>query len=383
MKGFLRLPNTSLASLNFKLMKNFKSNRWTMALLLACLLVTNKSEAKDLEYIRAYQPISLDLGGGVLIDTLYDPYGHERNGENIADEGDHVSELVSVQNRLVLFNIPHLERPNAMGFEFGLRFKFYFKKRNGRWDSTGYQRLYINYDPLARTTYRYKDSYKAPNSTYLILKIDSASGRSEDGAELDLGAMENLFAMHLNMNVSRIFKPEPTKKLSGFNVKGSINRGHLKIKWDAIHWAEKYELEWTFVDDYKYSLSSSGEIQGLRQNKTDLEFKFRNNSTRVIIDEPYYDLPLINESGYLLFRARAVGLWDAEAMQNIYAIWTGPSESGKLSTVNGPHIYKIARDEVHEGGQQKLEACRDLCFGWCETRCSRLHGWLLPKSSNC
>ncbi|WP_143774410.1 hypothetical protein, partial [Niastella vici] len=81
------------------------------------------------------------------------------------------------------------------------------------------------------------------------------------------------------------------------------NTDVLPISWPANKWARAYDLEWTFVSneaiaDNRYGAYGSA---AFAQNA------FRNNATRVTINELTYNIPLLfNEDGKVVFRYRAV-----------------------------------------------------------------------------
>ncbi len=82
--------------------------------------------------------------------------------------------------------------------------------------------------------------------------------------------------------------------------------GTLKIQWSTITGAEYYDLEWAFINDYG--------PDGTQLDTSEITLPdhfFRNNSTRISIDETgdslSYEIPLLYEHGYIVYRVRAVG----------------------------------------------------------------------------
>ncbi|MCJ8290813.1 MAG: hypothetical protein HRT58_14265 [Crocinitomicaceae bacterium] len=71
-----------------------------------------------------------------------------------------------------------------------------------------------------------------------------------------------------------------------------------------IDGAEQYDLEWTWINRYKGTVS--GGIPDLF-GPTEVSYDFETNASRVRIDTPSYSIPLIYGEGYLLVRYRAVG----------------------------------------------------------------------------
>ena len=78
----------------------------------------------------------------------------------------------------------------------------------------------------------------------------------------------------------------------------------LEVNWNYIFGAEEYDLEWTYVNDYKGTITT-GIPDTISPNS--LIYDFRNNSTRVRVSGNNYRIPLIYDRGYILCRIRGVG----------------------------------------------------------------------------
>lgn len=113
----------------------------------------------------------------------------------------------------------------------------------------------------------------------------------------------------------------------------------LDISWPTVPGAEQYQLEWAFVNDYgttplTYLPSSS------------LAYDFRHNSTRISTENNYYEIPLIFEHGYVIFRVRGVGTNMNNPGQIIYQVWSSP-DAGTVNNVasqfyvTSPHENKM------------------------------------------
>ncbi|MFL5763549.1 MAG: RHS repeat-associated core domain-containing protein [Bacteroidia bacterium] len=98
----------------------------------------------------------------------------------------------------------------------------------------------------------------------------------------------------------------------------------LKINWSTVTGAEEYQLEWTFVNNYGYTDSTSSLPQ------TALYADFKNNSTRITTAFNTYRITNAFERGYIAFRVRAVGRDYLHPDKYVYGDWT----SGDHVTVN-------------------------------------------------
>lgn len=81
-----------------------------------------------------------------------------------------------------------------------------------------------------------------------------------------------------------------------------VDHQELIINWQAID-GVKYDLEWTFIDKYSPDYTSY-----LGSTPEQRESLFKNNSTRVTLDQNSYVIKLGYPEGYLLYRVRAIQL---------------------------------------------------------------------------
>ncbi|HSY61643.1 MAG TPA: hypothetical protein VK796_07185, partial [Cytophaga sp.] len=127
--------------------------------------------------------------------------------------------------------------------------------------------------------------------------------------------------------------------------------GSLPVSWTAIAKAESYELEWTYI-------SNQGETENtvLPFNQIDiLPFYFRNNSSRVEVTTNSYEIPLVYEKGYILYRVRAVG----KAVVNSIPVWV---KSNWTYLDNGTTAYPEANAYLYAGLENNINWQSSLSF---------------------
>lgn len=111
---------------------------------------------------------------------------------------------------------------------------------------------------------------------------------------------------------------------------GGLNAsGNLVVRWDDLSGAETYDLEWTYV-------SNQGEDEGSVKTPSQIEvdkFLFRNNSSRAEVKGNSYEIPMMYEKGYLLYRLRGRG----------------------KRIVNGVIVNSISEWTVPDGAYEKLD----------------------------
>jgi RHS repeat-associated protein len=174
--------------------------------------------------------------------------------------------------------------------------------------------------------YAFTNGYKID---FLITNIEVTSGGN--AASYDL---KNKLKEYIELNLS--FQRETITRIDyntvPLNIQGceDTRTDELVISWQSIPDAEEYEVEYTFVDDY------SGTSVPLSNNQ--IQFDFRDNSTRIRLKDNYYRLPLLCERGYLLYRVRAIGRGGTNLQQPVFCKWSGP-ESGTVINFPPACIY--------------------------------------------
>lgn len=140
-------------------------------------------------------------------------------------------------------------------------------------------------------------------------------------------------------------------------------RNELLVSWDAVRGAEEYDLEWTSVNN----LDMHGNEIALQDITMDPNV-FRLNSTRITTSNTFYQIPLIVEPGYVVFRVRPVGRSKESNFANVLpGAWSRDPllcSSVNLVSCMGKHVYKYeglskafnwqSSVEFIEGGKNKV-----------------------------
>ncbi len=170
--------------------------------------------------------------------------------------------------------------------------------------------------------YAYSNAYNSKFTiTSLVLTGTPPPGKdlfTEVGkiAELDFGIQQTHF-------IQPVFST--ANFITNINACADITTisNDLVLSWASVVYAEEYELEIVYADDYKED--------GTALLQSDISYDFRENATRVIIKSLFYKLPLIYDRGYILYRLRPVGrggpLWD----KRIPGPWSAGLAFGQLS----------------------------------------------------
>ncbi|HEU4719484.1 MAG TPA: hypothetical protein VFU15_16690, partial [Bacteroidia bacterium] len=105
----------------------------------------------------------------------------------------------------------------------------------------------------------------------------------------------------------------------------------VEVSWPVMSGAEEYQLEWTFVNDYDTVPSAFLAASAL-------SFDFRNNSTRITTTNNYYDIPLLFDHGYIIFRVRAIGRDEADPTQIIVGVWSDSDDGTVDDALSSYHV---------------------------------------------
>lgn len=226
--------------------------------------------------------------------------------------------------------------------------------------------LTISYKPDSLATFQDKQymKYSGYHKIMIVLtglyKIDNASGVPQP---VTLGPSSNFSWFNFNVEGAIIAQPynKKVKTGSGYKEAYGIN-GLLEIKrLDTandnlpVYWQMKnttlnpagvlplmpvnYELEWTYVDDYKVSMAGGGSTSAIAASN--LQYNFADNATRVVLDTNYYKIPLIYQRGYIVYRVRIVRPDSVNYQYPIYSPWTIVNATGTVSSVSNDYKYYV------------------------------------------
>lgn len=120
-----------------------------------------------------------------------------------------------------------------------------------------------------------------------------------------------------------------------------VANNYLSLSWNFSTPVTpvNYELEWTYIDDYRVTLP--GTLSTIPSSS--LSYNFVNNSTKVWLDSSTYRLPIIYPRGYLIYRVRAVRPDSVLYKYPIYGDWSySTADAGVVSAANANARYHIS-----------------------------------------
>ncbi len=175
--------------------------------------------------------------------------------------------------------------------------------------------LTINYDP--------SNPYTSSSIVELICaKVEfETNGRTKQKVQVKITGINKPGNVNLN-NFKLSVENEKESYVTGFSatMTGIVGTGptqptspnELKVSWDNKEWAEAYDLEWLYVNNY--DSDGNGDLAASSIVISEREFQF--NSTRVHITANSYSIPLVYDKGYILYRVRGYGRTSSDNYQS-------------------------------------------------------------------
>ncbi|MEO5594819.1 MAG: hypothetical protein ABIR15_14925, partial [Chitinophagaceae bacterium] len=220
--------------------------------------------------------------------------------------------------------------------------------------------LEVNYDTARGSTHKGIAFYKFPdghNVKVIVNKISSAEWGNSIPPIFRIKNeifIERLYTVNTQVPVKTVTvyggtEPAlfPRKSFTGINSLSNLNRADVPGQQQMISWDvtdpsfPQYDFEWVFFDD--------GSLTGSKINSGAFTFSqdelaniFKNNSSRVTVSLPFYQLNLIYNAGWVFHRVRGVR-YDETTGERTEGVW---SYTGDY-TYNG-NLYGLLRCNGHE-----------------------------------
>lgn len=137
--------------------------------------------------------------------------------------------------------------------------------------------------------------------------------------------------------------PSGTLTHTAVNLDASGTADQLQLKWNFLTGAEYYEIEWTHINNY--TKNGGGAAAG---SIALTDFDFEHNSTRVRIRENFYNINLVFDQGFVVYRVRGVGIGGSDLNKEIFGLWSSNNGSVKATVQNWPNRFEINSAQTHE-----------------------------------
>lgn len=181
-------------------------------------------------------------------------------------------------------------------------------------------KLEVKYDTARGVAYAARDVYRFVNGHKVKITVNSITS-AELGTELpeiftitSQVFVDRSYIRDANTPPVSLFVSEeapPAQRSPGAFATGTMSAPQVNrvlLNWTAPAGAEHYDLEWTFVDETSSQGALLENTPPANQTPAFLARFFRNNATRVTLDEQGYNINLVHYTKYLLVRIRTVAV---------------------------------------------------------------------------
>ncbi len=195
--------------------------------------------------------------------------------------------------------------------------------------------LTVKFDPVGGTPYVDRSVFQFSGAYKYVITVHEM--RDQNGTWL-FNAPTNVY-LTARIEVDRYYSFVATaapsySTLTDIDQDCNGAKDELRLNWGVYAGAEEYEVEWTYVNDY-------GTTLGTYLPTTQLTYNFAGNATRVTTTNNFYNISLLYEHGYIVYRVRAIGRAQTSPYAKITGVWSLPN-SALLNTLNANNRYAVA-----------------------------------------
>lgn len=187
--------------------------------------------------------------------------------------------------------------------------------------------LSLDYDPFSVASDIDMHTYNFMHAYEMTFEIVSITLDGNSVPDLPLNTyIEGVIMANRDIDFDETVSPALTAPGSLVSYDYDCNQvdDAIDIQWATIDGAIEYHLEWVHINDYK----KNG--QGLLD--TEVKFDFKYNSTRITTTETHFNLPLIFDKGYVVYRVRGIGVKINQPDHYVYGAWSAPRQ-GDLTLI--------------------------------------------------
>lgn len=210
---------------------------------------------------------------------------------------------------------------------------------------TNYYTFTISYDPNLQSVENEQAFVVVPNAREIELSIVSVKTVDNAGVETPVAnptLMEDDVYLQGEIVRERYFNFNPTLPAStptminstlGNILTNLIDHNVHIVEWNNVAGAVEYEIEWTYVDDFK------GPLMTDVKTPSEITVNFKNNASSVRVlrkTANKFFIPCAYSRGYVVWRVRAIGRGGPNLEDDIFGNWS-TSDGNLLSAVPANH----------------------------------------------
>lgn len=212
-----------------------------------------------------------------------------------------------IKNRVML-SIDHTDN-KFVGVDYSVVVSFdltYKKYVSGVFQSFTESRQLTVFNYLSAAVSNDKEVYEYDGGNEMVVKVTniaiSPGGPSISNARI---------LLETEIDIERCYYFDATANYNYLNLThcsaDMSAKGELEVSWLTVEGAEEYELEWTHISNYAGTKTGSAYDAVTASALTFDEKLFDLNATRITTANTFFRIPYVYESGYILYRVRAMG----------------------------------------------------------------------------
>ncbi|SEM14106.1 RHS repeat-associated core domain-containing protein [Chitinophaga rupis] len=210
--------------------------------------------------------------------------------------------------------------------------------------------LKLNYNTIG--TYQAKDAFEKADVEIVDYKLVSISVKEENGTPITIDANnQDIVVLKQHLQFDRYLPPNSQEAIKTQQITVTPDKGYANLSWSPVSWALAYDIEYSFIDNYV--------ARGAPITEANALYNFRFNSTRVQLSKTNYEIPLVYESGFLVYRVRPVGYWGINFDKIVTGLWSTPDAGKSLISetvgAEGNFFCKIEKTGIHEDDKKNWQ----------------------------
>lgn len=256
---------------------------------------------------------------------------------NWAAQVNSSQEFYSFANTLELYQYESTDLPVNFEYDLTVKGKLEYQQLGSSAFVSQQVELHIN-NQLQGSSRRidffsYSNAY---NSKFTVESVE-LTGTPPAGTDI-YTAVGKIVELNLGITQTHFIQPNLSLSVSISTVPCIDNTSReMVLSWPSIPYAEEYELEILYVDDYSDN--------NVPLPPSAIKYDFSENSTRILLQQLFYRLPIVYDRGYLLYRIRGIGVGGPDWDKRIPGPWSAGAVSGTVD--NFPAKKYIMAGQAH------------------------------------
>lgn len=243
-----------------------------------------------------------------------------------------------------------MEYKQYFGSNSNVKVKLNVKRWNANMNAIADTTVYlaIRYRPTMDTNYQQLQRIQFRNAYKMEVRIDSiyVNGTSTTTFPANLYVKADVWVdrysnfTSLNSGISML-----TPNFVDSDCDGKKDKAVLQ--WATTPGAVEYQLEWLHVNDYGYDPSHPNDPNYKQKDSMSVAYNFKYNSTRITTTNTSYELNLLFNKGWIIYRVRAMGYTGTTLSSEVFNVWN-LNESGVVGSTSSAYKIHLNESAAHE-----------------------------------